>query len=84
MSSAEPPAFGSSIRTRNTAASFREGGFDEPSLLLNQRRLQAVPRLRFQLQPRLLHKERVGVAEDHGPFDDILKLPDIARPVIAL
>ena len=30
------------------------------------------------------HKERVRVAEDHGSFDDILKLPDIARPVIAL
>jgi hypothetical protein len=36
------------------------------------------------LQPRLFHKERVGVAEYHGSFDDILKLPDIPRPVIAL
>ena len=75
---------GSSIRTRNAAAGFRKRRFDELSFLVNQRRLQTDRRLCFRLQPRLLHRERVGVAEDHGSFDDILKLPDIARPVIAL
>ena len=76
--------YGSSIRTRNAAAGFCKRCFDELSFLINQRRLQINRRLCFRLQPRLFHRERVGIAEDHGSFDDILKLPDIARPVITL
>ncbi len=81
MSNAElPKPSGRSIRTRNASAGLRERRFDELSLWVNHRRLQTDRRP----QPRLLHKECVGVAKDHGSFDDILKFPDIARPVMAL
>src|SRR5271154_2716706 len=77
----QPP--GSSIWTRNAAASLRELRFDQLSFLVNQRRLQADPRLRFWLEPRLFHTECVRVAQDHGSFNHILKLTDVAWPVIA-
>ena len=73
-----------SVRARNAAAGFRKRGFDEFSFLVNQRRLQTDRRLCFRLQPRLFHRERVRVAEDHSSFDHILKLSDIARPVVSL
>src|SRR4030095_5289961 len=35
-------------------------------------------------QPRLVDRERVAIAENDGPLDDVLQLTNVARPLICL
>src|SRR2546428_9025122 len=35
-------------------------------------------------EPRLVNGERVAVAQDHGPLDDVLEFPNIPWPVVRL
>src|SRR5580692_1781163 len=36
------------------------------------------------MQPRFFHKERIGITQDDGALNHILKFPDVSRPVITL
>src|SRR6185503_12797343 len=33
-------------------------------------------------EPRFVNRERVAVAQDHGPLDDILEFPNVPGPVV--
>src|SRR5258706_7538827 len=35
-------------------------------------------------EPRFVYGERVAVAQDHGPLDDVLEFPDVAGPFVRL
>src|SRR2546430_589049 len=35
-------------------------------------------------EPSRIDRERVRIAYDHRPLDDVLQLPDVARPVVRL
>src|SRR5260370_2532541 len=37
---------------------------------------------RFQREPAIIHQKRVVLAQDYSPFNDILKLSDIAGPTL--
>src|SRR6266853_1702725 len=35
-------------------------------------------------EPRFVHGERVAVAQDHSPLDDVLEFPYVAGPLVRL
>src|SRR5258708_10152095 len=39
---------------------------------------------RVAREPRLVNGERVAVAQDHGPLDDVLEFPNVPWPVVRL
>src|SRR6267378_5644167 len=61
--------------------------FDHLSLLVGQGGVQGLrvwrPR-RNMLEPGLVDRERVALAEDDGPLDHVLQLANIARPTVRL
>src|SRR6266850_4863955 len=72
-----------------------QGGLDHPSfglrldaLLLSQRGADRDAWLACGVgvacEPRLVNGERVAVAQDHGPLDDILEFPNVPWPVVRL
>lgn len=75
---------GSPIRTRNLALTLCQGGFNELSLPGGHGRPQAESGLRRRMQPCLFHNESIGITQDHGALNHVLKLPDVSRPVISL
>jgi hypothetical protein len=63
----------SNRRERNEAR--RRGGLGQPHRALERGR---------RPQPRLVNRQGVGLAHDHGALDDVLELSHVARPCIGL
>src|SRR5260370_25741436 len=75
-------------RPRNTAATVCECGFDHLLLLLEQRAIHCAcwtcNLRRLALEPGLVHKKCLFLAQDDGPLNYILKFTNVPWPVVLL
>src|SRR5712671_7519739 len=83
MASGDPPS-----RRGQSGLDHLSFGLRLDALLLCQRRADRNAWLACDVgvarEPRLVNGERVAVAQDDGPLDDVLELPNVPWPVVRL
>src|SRR5258706_11970992 len=83
-----PEPRGRAVRPRDAPLPLLERGFDDFPLAVLETRAQpaGAPRTRSGAgrEPSLVDPERLSGAQDHRPLDDVLKLADVARPIVRL
>src|SRR2546428_589633 len=84
MPSFAAPPQGPEIRPRDAASAAPISSFSPSARVVTRRAIPLDRSSWFPLEPLLVDRERVAIAQHHGPLDHVLQLAHVPWPVVGL